>query len=82
METGVGFRKYFEALTGYEPLRWQSRLFEQMRTGDIPPVCDLPTGLGKSSVIPIWLISLASGGALPRRLVYMVNRRTVVDLLH
>jgi CRISPR-associated endonuclease/helicase Cas3 len=27
----------------------------------------------------IWLIALASGAPLPRRLVYIVNRRTVVD---
>lgn len=53
--------------------------------GDVPPACDLPTGLGKTSVIPIWLIAMASqlnceaGKRLPRRLVYIVNRRTVVD---
>jgi CRISPR-associated endonuclease/helicase Cas3 len=35
--------------------------------------------LGKTSIIPLWLIALATGAALPRRLVYIVNRRTVVD---
>jgi CRISPR-associated endonuclease/helicase Cas3 len=40
----------------------------------------LPTGLGKTSVIAVWLIALANQPAkLPRRLVYVVNRRTVVD---
>src|SRR5262249_51515714 len=40
-----------------------------------------PTGLGKTSVIPIWLLALAASppGLVPRRLVYVVNRRTVVD---
>jgi CRISPR-associated endonuclease/helicase Cas3 len=78
------FTQYFEALTGYTPLRWQTRLFERMATGVIPSACDLPTGLGKTLVVPIWLISLAihDKGAevgVPRRLVYIVNRRTVVD---
>jgi CRISPR-associated endonuclease/helicase Cas3 len=46
----------------------------------MPACCDLPTGLGKTSVIAIWLIALAEGKAsVPRRLVYVVNRRTVVD---
>src|SRR5262249_12042779 len=45
----------------------------------IPASCNLPTGLGKTSVIAVWLIALANGAAVPRRLVYVVNRRTVVD---
>ncbi len=46
---------------------------------NIPKACNLPTGLGKTSVIAIWLIALANGKTVPRRLVYLVNRRTVVD---
>ncbi|MBL9033098.1 MAG: type I-U CRISPR-associated helicase/endonuclease Cas3 [Phycisphaerae bacterium] len=64
------------------PLKWQTRLYERLVRGDIPGVCHLPTGLGKTSVIPIWLIALCGGACgtkLPRRLVYIVNRRTVVD---
>lgn len=78
------FPTIFRALTDHAPLRWQSRLYRLLCDGNIPPVCDLPTGLGKTSVIPIWLIALASQEAkgritLPRRLLYIVNRRTVVD---
>ena len=75
----------FNALTGHNPMRWQERLFKRMVSGAVPPACDLPTGLGKTSVIPIWLIGVASQAPgsgvqpLPRRLVYIVNRRTVVD---
>ena len=53
--------------------------------GNFPERCDIPTGLGKTSIIAIWLLALAhrarSGVAsgFPRRLVYVVNRRTVVD---
>jgi len=78
------FMTCFEALTGFQPLKWQCRLFELLKHGDIPRHLTLPTGLGKTSVIPIWLIALvhhlrANGSPLPRRLVYIVNRRTVVD---
>lgn len=78
------FAVLFSALTGNHPLRWQGRLFERMRRGDLPLTCSLPTGLGKTSVIPIWLIAFAlradtTGQKLPRRLFYIVNRRTVVD---
>lgn len=76
------FSDCFEALTGYSPLKWQGRLFTRMAAGQIPSACDLPTGLGKTSIIPIWLIAVASQRddlLSPRRLVYIVNRRTVVD---
>ncbi len=43
-------------------------------------MADLPTGLGKTSVVTIWLITLLThADKVPRRLVYVVNRRTVVD---
>ena len=81
---GIEFNKAFEALTGKAPLRWQRRFFDRLYSGKIPPVCDLPTGLGKTSIIPIWMIALSRQAAgdkitLPRRLAYIVNRRTVVD---
>src|SRR5262245_25159424 len=79
------FASSFKALTGNEPLRWQERLYKRMQAGNLPVTCDLPTGLGKTSVIPIWLIAFAAQidagqtPQLPRRLIYIVNRRTVVD---
>jgi CRISPR-associated endonuclease/helicase Cas3 len=79
------FREAFSALTDVTPFRWQERLYQKMLKRDLPLACDLPTGLGKTMVIPIWLIALAtqpldtSGNGLPRRLIYIVNRRTVVD---
>lgn len=80
----MDFSSDFQELTGYEPLPWQSRLYDRLYAGDIPRVCNIPTGLGKTMVIPIWLIALmhqqaAGQGTLPRRLVYIINRRTVVD---
>ena len=83
-ELHIEFKTAFEALTDYCPLPWQGRLFERLVSREIPKVCDLPTGLGKTSVIGIWLIALCQQAVegritLPRRLVYIVNRRTVVD---
>jgi CRISPR-associated endonuclease/helicase Cas3 len=73
------FGRTFQLLTGHAPFPWQEKLFEKFLQGEIPPSCNLPTGLGKTSVVAIWLIALANGAKVPRRLVYVVNRRTVVD---
>lgn len=77
----VDFAKAFEALTGNPPFPWQVELFNRLCQGEdsIPTRCDIPTGLGKTSVIAIWLLARQKNAALPRRLVYVVNRRTVVD---
>ncbi len=79
-------RKYFNLLTDHvDMLSWQRRLLELLLTGEPPRALDLPTGLGKTSVMALWLIALAeqmrNGGRplLPRRLVYVVDRRAVVD---
>lgn len=74
------FGRYFPALSGHcEPFAWQGRLFEQFCDGDIPDAVSIPTGCGKTSVMPIWLLALAFGAPVPRRLVWIVNRRVVVD---
>ncbi len=82
-DTPPGFETAFHALTGFQPFPWQRRLFDRLVAGDWPDALDIPTGLGKTSVMPIWLLALASGsaspGGVPRRLVYVVNRRTIVD---
>ena len=61
------------------PFRWQTRLLQRLLDADPPRVVDIPTGLGKTSVMALWLIALAEGARLPRRLVYVVDRRAVVD---
>ena len=63
----------------YPPFRWQSRLLRRLLSGDLPEAVDVPTGLGKTSVMALWLIALMEGASLPRRLVYIVDRRAVVD---
>lgn len=64
---------------GQTPFPWQERLLERMLGGDIPELIDIPTGLGKTSVMAIWLVARTYGAKLPRRLVYVVDRRAVVD---
>jgi CRISPR-associated endonuclease/helicase Cas3 len=73
------FRQNFTALTDHAPFPWQEALYREFVGGKIPSCCDLPTGLGKTSVLAIWLIARALGAPLPRRLVYVVDRRAVVD---
>ena len=75
----------FECLTAeegrppYAPFRWQMRLLRRFVDADLPAAVDVPTGLGKTSVMALWLIALGEGACLPRRLVYVVDRRAVVD---
>ncbi|WP_437635818.1 type I-G CRISPR-associated helicase/endonuclease Cas3g [Sorangium sp. So ce854] len=73
------FDEAFALLTGNGPFPWQRALYERLLAGDLPQSCDIPTGLGKTSVIAVWLLARAAGAPVPRRLVYVVNRRTVVD---
>lgn len=75
----MAFDGDFTLLTGNPPFPWQRTLYARFVALDFPKTCDLPTGLGKTSVIALWLLALAENPKLPRRLVYVVNRRTVVD---
>jgi CRISPR-associated endonuclease/helicase Cas3 len=75
------FERLFEDLTGKPPMSWQTRLFcGCFEDGRLPDVIDLPTGLGKTMVMAIWLIARAKQPEnVPTRLIYVVDRRTVVD---
>lgn len=64
---------------GAGPFPWQERLLGQFTDGTIERSLDIPTGLGKTAVMAIWLVARACGAPLPRRLVYVVDRRAVVD---
>ncbi|MCA1626100.1 MAG: type I-U CRISPR-associated helicase/endonuclease Cas3 [Acidobacteria bacterium] len=82
----IDFDHCFKQLTGNEPFAWQRELFARLTRGDFPSECDIPTGLGKTSIIVIWLLALADElmrpdgeRLIPRRLVYVVDRRVIVD---
>lgn len=61
------------------PFPWQRAFLERLLSGNIDRALDLPTGLGKTSVMALWLVARAQGAPVPRRLVYVVDRRAVVD---
>ena len=76
----TSFADLFCAVTGHPPFPWQSCLYKQFTASTFPSSASIPTGLGKTSVVAVWLIALAlHPDKVPRRLVYVVNRRTVVD---
>lgn len=80
---GSAFSSVFKGLTGNSPFPWQEALYARFigeDEGGVPKVTSIPTGLGKTSVLAVWLLALANHPEkMPRRLVYVVNRRTVVD---
>lgn len=85
MDITNDFQYYFTMIGGNDPFPWQEKLFHEFINMDFRPSCPVPTGLGKTSIISIWLLALAhhahngSLNGFPRRLAYVVNRRTVVD---
>lgn len=67
------------ALNVDTPFPWQFALLDRFIEGDLPSALDIPTGLGKTAVLAVWLVARAAGAPVPRRLVYVVDRRAVVD---
>jgi CRISPR-associated endonuclease/helicase Cas3 len=65
--------------SGEAPFSWQQILLTDFLAGRIPSALDIPTGLGKTAVMAIWLVARICGAEVPRRLVYVVDRRAVVD---
>lgn len=79
------FPEFFEALHGTPPFPWQVRLARKVLTdGAWPKTLDLPTGTGKTATLDIAVYHLAAqagarGRTAPLRVVYIVDRRTLVD---
>src|ERR1035438_2044291 len=85
------FRTNFAVLTDSWPYPWQESLFLLMVEGrqwKRLRNISLPTGTGKTAIMAIWLLALAwevahaegsRGISIPRRLIWIVNRRVVVD---
>ncbi len=78
------FAPYFEAVHGCLPYPWQDRLTCQVLTdGRWPDVIDLPTGTGKTAVLDTAVFTLAARPDLfPRRIVFVIDRRIVVDQVY
>jgi CRISPR-associated endonuclease/helicase Cas3 len=73
----ISYDEMFKRLTGNDPFPYQRRLAE----GEWPHLLDVPTGLGKTAAVMLaFLYRRARGDAgTGRRLVYVVDRRAVVD---
>lgn len=83
---GAGdFPAFFAAIHGYPPFPWQARLASRLASGGgWPEVLDLPTGTGKTAAIDVAVFQLAieagqPSRSAPLRIVYVVDRRTIVD---
>lgn len=75
------FSAYFRGVHGHDPFPWQQRLTAQV-LGDErwPDVIDLPTGTGKTAVLDTAVFALAAKPEVfPRRVVFVIDRRIVVD---
>ena len=84
----MSFDALFEAVHDRVPFRWQSRLAEEVASGGWPELIDVPTGCGKTAVIDVAVAELVrqvvegSPRTAPLRIVFVVNRRVVVDDAH
>lgn len=78
------FPRFYEAIHQRPPFAWQTRLTNLLIDGWFPDVVDLPTSAGKTSLIDAALFALATQGnssnrSMPRRIIHVIDRRTVVD---
>jgi len=84
--SATSFPAFFDALWGYAPFDWQTRLLASVVAAGWPSTLDLPTGAGKTATLDIAVFALALDAARPaperkqsRRIVLVVDRRVVVD---
>ncbi len=75
--TARSFLRFFEEATGRAPYAYQVALGEAT---DLPAVLDVPTGAGKTHALLVsWLYGRRIAGSAPRRLVYALPMRTLVE---
>ncbi|MEY9211419.1 CRISPR-associated endonuclease/helicase Cas3 [Thermobifida halotolerans] len=78
----AAFEEFYRAIHGdREPFPWQNALMSRLLDGqDWPDAIDVPTGLGKTSLLDIAVFAAATGvPAARRRVFFVVDRRLVVD---
>ncbi len=82
--TADDFIDFFRDVHDCDPFPWQRRLTAQvLGQGTWPKVIDLPTGTGKTAVLDTAVFVLAARPAVsPRRIVFVIDRRIVVDQVH
>ena len=62
------FARFMEEVHGHPPFPWQSEaVAEILRTGTWPSLVDVPTGLGKTSMldVAVFILAMSAGGDAP-----------------
>ena len=82
--TSRDFATFFRDIHGYEPFPWQQRLTEHvLNRRSWPKVIDLPTGTGKTAILDTAVFAMAvQSETSPRRVVFVIDRRIVVDQVY
>lgn len=82
--TAEDFADFFRDVHDCEPFPWQRRLTaEVLGRGAWPKVIDLPTGTGKTAVLDTAVFAMAAQPQIfPRRIVFVIDRRIVVDQVY
>ncbi|MFG1941600.1 type I-U CRISPR-associated helicase/endonuclease Cas3 [Nonomuraea sp. NPDC048826] len=63
-----------------EPFPWQEKLLDRVLADGWPELIDVPTGLGKTSVLDVAVFAAAlDRKSVPRRCFFVVDRRLIVD---
>lgn len=75
----VDFREWYTQVHGYNPFPWQSQLATLISNDSLPTSISVPTGCGKTAVIAVWHWATLKGFKVPTRLIYIVDRRLIVD---
>ena len=70
---------HFREIARYAPYPWQRRLYDAFVEGEVPKSLDIPTGLGKTLCVLLFLLARTQNAGLPTRVVYIVDRRAIVD---
>ncbi len=78
VDTGLEI-PFFREITGHTPYPWQRRLYKSFTESCAPAALNVPTGLGKTLAVLLFLLARAQDPTLPTRVIYIVDRRAIVD---
>ena len=70
---------HFRAIVGHDPWPWQRELYAALVGGNVPDSVGIPTGAGKTITVLMLLLARLRNRDLPTRVVYIVDRRAIVD---
>ncbi|CAG34915.1 type I-G CRISPR-associated helicase/endonuclease Cas3g [Desulfotalea psychrophila] len=73
------FDEWYQGKHGYSPFPWQLSLAERVLAGQPPESISTPTASGKTAIIAAWHYAVEIGAKVPTRLIYIVDRRLIVD---